>query len=392
MTDQTQHAPLAAARRTHVLSVLMRDGAVRVSELMEELDVAPVTLRRDLAQMEREGLLIRVHGGAVPPEHDSSIPMGNSRRMTQASSSFRRASDSTAPPSGSIAVLVPSLNYYWPSVVRGMEAGAEKHGMQLLLRVASYELQDERPILERLVSSENVRGLIVAPNTDTAHAQDVIQWLADQDLPSVLVERDAALLPGGTPVETVTTDHALGAILAARHLAELGHRKVGLVISKSSPTSRKIAAGWEAACAELDLTPADHFEQLLPSRSSPEFSQAVDAILDLALKTGVTALLVHSDPEAMAFVDLALNRGISVPDDLSVIAYDDEVAQLFTPALTAVSPPREAVGEAAIDLLVKRLADPSRPVHRVVVSPHLNVRGSTAPPRQRENSDTPGAS
>ena len=92
-------------------------------------------------------------------------------------------------------MLVPSLNYYWPSVVRGIEAGAEKHGMQLLLRGASYELQDERPVLERLVSSENVRGLIVAPNTDTAHAQDVIQWLAERDVPTVLVERDAAFCP-----------------------------------------------------------------------------------------------------------------------------------------------------------------------------------------------------
>ena len=55
----------------------------------------------------------------------------------------------------------------------------------------------------------------------------------------------------------------------------------------------------------------------------------------------------------MAIIDLALNRGISVPDDLSIIAYDDEVAQLFTPALTAVSPPRAAVGEAAVDLLAR---------------------------------------
>ena len=91
--------------------------------------------------------------------------------------------------------------------------------------------------------------------------------------------------------------------------------------------------------------------------------------------------MVHSDPEAMAFVDLALNRGISVPHDLSVIAYDDEVAELFTPALTAVSPPRGSVGQAAVDLLVRRLEDPRRPVHRVVLNPHLNVRGSTAPPR-----------
>ena len=74
-------------------------------------------------------------------------------------------------------------------------------------------------------------------------------------------------------------------------------------------------------------------------------------------------------------MDLALARGISVPGDLSVIAYDDEVAELFTPALTAVSPPRAAVGAAAVDLVI-------RPVHRVTLNPTLKVRGSTAPPSE----------
>jgi len=367
MTDQINHTPLAASRRSHVLDALLRDGVVRVSQLMSELGVAPVTLRRDLAQMEREGLLVRVHGGAVPAsalDGERAVPVVAEPTTT-----------------GSIAVLVPSLNYYWPGVMRGMETEAERHGMRVLLRGASYELQDERPVLERLVLRDDVRGLIVAPNTETPHAQDVIQWLADCGTPSVLVERDGLLLPGGTPVESVTTDHALGAKLAARHLASLGHRKVGLMLSRFSPTSRKIAAGWEAACSELGLTPTDHIEQMLPDRRSPEFSSAVDATLDMALRTGITGLLVHSDPEAMAFVDLALTRGISIPDDLSIIAYDDEVAQLFTPALTAVSPPRAAVGETAVELLLKRIADPSRPVHRVTLSPSLNVRGSTAPPR-----------
>jgi len=372
MTDQVQHTPLAASRRSHVLDALSRDGVVRVSELMDELKVAPVTLRRDLAQMEREGLLVRVHGGAVP----SGRNLEGSRRAPTSV-----AVDTTPTVPGSIAVLVPSLNYYWPGVMRGMEAAAEKNGMRVLLRGASYELQDERPVLERLVLRDDVRGVIVAPNTETIHAQDVIQWLADCGKPSVLVERDGLLLPEGTPVESVTTDHALGAMLAARHLAGLGHRKVGLMLSRFSPTSRKIAAGWQAACVELGLTPTDHFEQMLPDRSSPEFSAAVDATLDMALRTGITGLLVHSDPEAMAFVDLALTRGISIPDDLSIIAYDDEVAQLFTPALTAVSPPRGSVGETAVDLLLRRIEDPSRPVHRVTLNPSLNVRGSTAPPR-----------
>ncbi len=363
MTDHEPHPPLGAERRAHVMAALSRDGVVRIAQLMDELNVAPVTLRRDLAQMEQEGLLVRVHGGAVPVEGAAPPVVAPSADA------------------GSIAMLVPSLNYYWPGVVRGAEAEARRRGMGFVLRGASYELQDERPVLERLIRTEKLRGLIVAPNTDTPHAQDVIQWLAESGTPSVLVERDAVLLPEGAPVESVTTDHALGAVLAARHLASLGHHKVGLIISRDSPTSRKITAGWHAASAELDLTPTDHFESILPPRTSPEFSSVVDAALDSALATGVTALVVHSDPEAMAFVDLALNRGISVPHDLSVIAYDDEVAELFTPALTAVSPPRGSVGQAAVDLLVHRFEDPLRPVHRIVLNPHLNVRGSTAPPR-----------
>jgi DNA-binding LacI/PurR family transcriptional regulator len=366
MTDQTP-ALLAAERRAHVLATLERDGAVRVAQLMDELGVAPVTLRRDLAQMEREGLLVRVHGGAVP-----------------AAGAFEHAESGhplSAPRAGSIAMLVPSLSFYWPSVVRGAETEATRLGMRVVLRGASYELQDERPVLERLVHADGVRGLVVAPNTDTPHAQDVVQWLAECGVPNVLVERDAVRQPDGSPVENVTTDHALGAVLAARHLASLGHRRVGLIIARDSPTSRKIAAGWQAACAELGLTPADHFETSLPPRTSPDFSAVVDSALDAALSNSVTAILVHSDPEAMAFVDLALNRGISVPGDLSVIAYDDEVAELFTPALTAVSPPRAAVGRAAVDLVARRIEDPTRPVHRVVLNPTLHVRGSTAPPR-----------
>ncbi len=352
-------APLAAERQAHILSVLGRDGAVRISQLTEDLGAATVTLRRDLAQMEKEGLLLRVHGGAVPVADTS-------------------ASDQTG---GTIAVLVPSLNYYWPSVVRGMEVAARRLGLSIQLRGASYELQDERPVLERLVRSGDVLGLILAPNTDTPHAQDVVQWLAQCGTPSVLVERDAVLLPYGVPVESVTTDHALGAVLAARHLAALGHAKVGLVIARNSPTSRKITAGWQAACEELGLTADDHIETSLPDRGSSDFSNAVDAALDRALATGVTALLVHSDPEAMAFVDIALNRGISVPGDLSIIAYDDEVAQLFTPAMTAISPPRSSVGETAVELLASRITNPTRPIRRVTLNPELVVRDSTAAPR-----------
>lgn len=74
-------------------------------------------------------------------------------------------------------------------------------------------------------------------------------------------------------------------------------------------------------------------------------------------------------------------RGLSVPGGLSVAAYDDEVAGLFSPALTAVWPPRQSIGRAAVQLLAARLAEPERPTHRVVISPSLRIRDSCAPPR-----------
>ncbi|WP_435747542.1 substrate-binding domain-containing protein [Microbacterium sp. PMB16] len=361
MTDQ-QHAPLAPARHAHILAALEREGIVRVSRLTVELGVAPVTLRRDLQQLEEEGRLERVHGGAVSAQAPT-------------------VTDPTPPQTGgAIGVLVPSLAYYWPGVVRGMEAEARKRGLRLVLRGASYELQDERPVLERLIAADDIRGLIVAPNPDVTYAQDVVQWLDASGIPTVFVERDAVVLPDRAPVENVTTDHALGAVLAARHLASLGHRRIGLILSRESPTGRKILTGWATACEELGLAPADHFKSLFPDRNGPGFTTAVNAAIDKALDAGVTGLLIHSDPEAMAFIDIALNRGLSVPEDLSVVAYDDEVAQLFTPALSAVSPPRAAVGAAAIDLVARRIDDPTRPIHRVSLSPTMHARESSAPP------------
>ncbi|GAA1962608.1 substrate-binding domain-containing protein [Microbacterium deminutum] len=368
MTESAPHPPLPAARRALILEALARRGVVRNSQLIEEFGVTPVTVRRDLAQLEHEGLLDRVHGGAVSAERPAAL-------------GTRDGVSADAP--GTIAMLVPSLDYSWPAVVRGVEAEARRQGFRVLLRGASYELHDERPALERLVEIEHVRGLIVAPNMEGPHARDLIQWLAGCGVPSVLAERDAVVLPHREPAESVTTDHALGGMLAARHLAGLGHRKVGLVVSRSSPTSRKIAAGWDAACRELGIPAAGHFKRVLPERGSPEFSPVVEGILETALASGTTGLLVHSDLEAMAFVDLALARGIGIPEDLSLIAYDDEVAELVTPALTAVSPPRAAVGEAAADLLVRRLAEPGRAVRRVLLSPTLTPRESTAPPPSR---------
>src|SRR5215469_17976290 len=68
MSDPTIRRPLAAERRARILAAIEHDGVVRIAQLIDELGSAPVTLRRDLAQLEQEGAIVRVHGGAVLPD------------------------------------------------------------------------------------------------------------------------------------------------------------------------------------------------------------------------------------------------------------------------------------------------------------------------------------
>ncbi|MFC7480068.1 substrate-binding domain-containing protein [Luedemannella flava] len=161
----------------------------------------------------------------------------------------------------------------------------------------------------------------------------------------------------------------------------LGHRKVGLVLAGNSPHRAHLRRGWLEASAAYGLDPDATVQALLPDARSPDRDAALDDVLDRCQATGTTALLVHADPEAVALVQHCEERHLAVPGDLSVVAYDDEVAGLFTPPLTAVRPPRRSIGRAAVRLVADRLADPDRPAHRVVISPALRIRESTAPPR-----------
>ncbi|MDR1212719.1 MAG: substrate-binding domain-containing protein [Propionibacteriaceae bacterium] len=359
MTDQRD---LPAPRRERLLELLRQRGSARVTDLASWLDVNAVTVRRDLARLESDGLIERTHGGAsIPSALSLSQPnLAGAGLMNE----------------GQVAMLAPGLDFYWPEVARGAEARARQLGLRLLLRGHSYESVDERPALAPLFEAEDVRGVIAVPNTKGPHADEVMAWLAAQPVPSVLVEREAQLGPTGEPVESVVTDHALGAAMAVWHLWQLGHRRLGLVVSPTSPTTSKIKVGWQRTCDELAAENA--FAVHIPDHRTPGFAAALEEIIDRCDDLGATGLLVHSDREAMGLLQQLESRGRRVPDDISIVAYDDELAGLFTPALTAVRPARQALGAAAVDLLIARFEDPGRPVHRVIISPQLSVRESTA--------------
>ena len=377
MSTETR-GPLQVARQQQLLEALHRDGALRVSDLSTALGAAPVTIRRDIAQLAAQGLVRRVHGGvALITTEPPAIPAQGTPV----------AGDDPVPAQPRagrmVGMLVPSLEYYYPDVARGAEEAARELDLKLVLRGSSYESEDDRPQLARLVDRMHVNGLVVAPRMDAATTPRTLEWLAGTGLPVVLLERTAAIGPHHAVMESVVTDHALGAAMAVRHLASLGHRRVGLVLPRRSPTRPHVRRGWVEASTECGLDIDATVDMDVPDVSEANIDLALDQVLDRALATGTTALLVHADAQAIALVQHCEERHLAIPRDLSIVAYDDEVAGLFTPPLTAVRPPRRSIGRAAMRLVADRLADPDLPAHRVIISPSLRVRESTAPPHRR---------
>lgn len=364
-----------AQRHDRVLEELRRHGAVRVRELAQLLGVSELTVRRDIAALADQQLLTKVHGGAVLPTSPAS---------GEASAPARRGRPTAA--RFTIGMVVPSLDYYWPPIVAGARSAAAALGVQLQLRGSSYDADEDRRQITRLIEAQQVQGLLLAPNLDGDNADELVGWIGGLPVPTVLVER---MTPGWTPttrpIEWVRSDHAVGLEMAVRHLHTHGHRHLGLVLSKGSPTSAHLEVGWQRACAALGISP-DMVVRETVGLTVPGHREIIERILGRCRDNGTTGLIVHSDPDAMSVAQYCSEQGLVVPDDLALVAYDDEVAHLAEPALTAVRPPKTSVGRTAVELMVARLLEGRRrPTQRVLITPELVIRDSSVP---RTDGDT----
>lgn len=354
----TQHM-LPDGRRDRIVSELRARGMLRVNELAELVGVTPVTLRRDMTRLAADGIIRRLHGGAVLVDAPSVM-----------------ADDSGG--GARVGMLVPSLDFYWPEVIRGAQEMAADNGGTLMLRGTTYDDTNYRAHAEHLLEA-GAEALLLVPDVSSPATDELLAWLHGAGVPVILVEREASFGTGVLQSESVTTDHAAGAAAAVRHLAELGHERVGFVTNPGSPHKQEIHVGWVRATRECGLDTEAFHSDLRRSQPGDDGAEVASLVRD-CLADGTTALLVHADREAIAIVQHCQQEGVSVPGDLSVIAYDDEVAGLFSPPLTAVRPPRNSIGRAAMGLALERLRDSGRPTHRVVITPRLNVRDSTGTP------------
>jgi DNA-binding LacI/PurR family transcriptional regulator len=196
--------------------------------------------------------------------------------------------------------------------------------------------------------------------------------LADLNLPTVLVNAPVSELH----FATVSCDDTVATSQALNHLRSLGHERIGLLLGPRDhvPSQRKLAAArriFDSWGVRLDD------DRVVHSLYSLEAGQAAATRL---LNAGVTAIVCASDPMALGAIRAVRRAGLSVPQDVSVVGYDDSALMNCTePPLTTVRQPIEPMGRTIIELLLRQISSDSAISDELFFEPELVVRGSTGP-------------
>ena len=283
----------------------------------------------------------------------------------------------SAPPrTGVVGVLVPLIyDLYFSAILSGIAEAAYDHDLRLLLSPTQHDHAREASLLERLTRDVTDGALLVLPEETGPELERVIS----EARPLVVVD---PLLPLGERVPCVSVSHGGGADDAMRHLLELGHRRIGAVTGPPGWVATEARReGYRTALARAGIP----FDPALEVASDFERAAGASAAaVLLSLPEPPTAIFAFNDAIAVGTMRAAHELGVRVPEELSVIGFDDiAYATMVGPMLTTVRQPLGELGRTAVNLLLRLLERPGSEPRQIELSTRLVVRDTTAPPRRR---------
>jgi DNA-binding LacI/PurR family transcriptional regulator len=268
-----------------------------------------------------------------------------------------------------LGVMMDVRNTFHAELVADLDAAATRLGYDLLLGAVT-PTRDERSAAEALLDFRCEALILLGPDEPAGRLNAL-----GRELPVVVVGRR---IPSAA-VDVVRAADDQGVAQAVGHLAALGHRAIAFVDGGQGTIASDRRRGYRQAmrghglAGHVRIIPGDHTEEagmraagpLLTGRSPP------------------TAIVTSNDRCAVGLLDALVRLGRKVPDALSVVGYDDSMlARLAHVDLTTVSQDGRQQAEQAVALAVERLESARTASREVVLTPHLVVRSTTAPPRR----------
>jgi LacI family fructose operon transcriptional repressor len=268
-----------------------------------------------------------------------------------------------------IGLIVSDIrNPFFTEVSRAVEDMAYQNRMRVILCNADEDPEKEALYLD-LMRDENVSGVILSPSLPTLARFR----MSDYPFPVVLVDR----CDRETTADAVVLDNTDSAYRLTVHLIEQGYQRIAFIYGATSATGRQRQEGYVTAMATHGLE---------------TLAQAVPATVDAARKAVAELLRGPSLPDTLVgsnglillgLVEALREAQLEFPEPIGLAGFDDlPWTRLVGPGITVVAQPTYDIGQAAIELLLQRIAHPSQSVRRVVLRGELRERGSSA--RQRD--------
>jgi DNA-binding LacI/PurR family transcriptional regulator len=275
--------------------------------------------------------------------------------------------------SGVIGFVVPEIsNPYFGAIADHVVEEVERHGRLVLLCSHRSQSVKQSSYIE-LLASGAIDGMLYL---GSFRSNERLAAAIADGLPVVVVDEPIAGLP---PVPTVVMDDYAGSYQATSYLAALGHRRIAFV---SGPA--ELGSVQERYRGYLDALRKAGLETEEQVRLSGQFTEqfGMSALPHLlAAAHPPTAAFVASDYIALGVISAAEAHGIRVPDDLSIVGFDDiRFSQYVRPRLTTVRSPLDRLAHLGVELLFERLADPQVPARTHVLPVELVIRESAAAP------------
>jgi GntR family transcriptional regulator of arabinose operon len=268
-----------------------------------------------------------------------------------------------------------SSSYIFPRISRGCDQIAHRRGFHILLTQSEYDLGKEREILLRL-AKRKVDGIIIEPVFDGSGPSngDLLEELDASGTPVILLDN---YFPEKPFTRIALDDHSAGRLVAS-HLHQKGHTGIGILYDNGYLPKRLRMQGALGFLSEARNSPP---KEWLLGFEGPVHSGKVQRLLEeffTSAKELPSAFVCTSDEEAMVLYKAAQARGIRIPQDLSVISFDNSsLADLPGISLTSVEHPGQYMGELATQVLLERLFNPGVACRTTsLITPRLIERDS----------------
>jgi LacI family transcriptional regulator len=276
-----------------------------------------------------------------------------------------------------IGLLLPDISQpFFAQVVKGIEAVARLRNYTLIMGCAFYDIEEEKRQLNSMLD-QNTDGIIFFCGYDS---YDHIKQVHDSNIPVLVLDREI----DNKDIPSVLVDNFTAMEKAVQYLYDLGHRKIGYITFpfENQTTIRRRYEGYCSALKKNSIKYNPDFVIIDDQMRLQELKGTYAVIKQKVEEKKIpTAIITLADFLAIGAMKAVKEFGLSVPDDISIMGFNDEMICAFSdPPLTTVKQPKKLMGETAANLLIDIIEKKKIENKNIILDTEIIKRGTTAPP------------